>query len=1352
MRKLLSFLGLLVILVVFYQQILLVGCQIALYCFLPKTYSYQKIAWDKNILRIQGVTKEKNALSIDSIDLFHQDGSFHIKVVHPQCILATDKSRYISGFLLGLHRFFSIEIQNGVLELHKLRYYFSLLPKTNKKLELKLAMDPDPLYPALLTFHYYPTNQIGLSIKSQELKYLLPLMQLWGYCDKKNLSCQAGISIEANGSVSPTGYIQDINLKTIFTDVQIQHENKRWGCEQIEAELHAEKVRIEDLWDSYRGSFYIQNGSYALLSQEAEWQNRLLHVDVIITEQPKIILSGIAVNEKTAFPFILETTDIDRDQQEIKIQAAFSDLTDKSIQGSLTCKQIGKKGLIECDIQKFESRHLDWVMSCFALPEIKTSLSYEWQNCAAKIKTLFLGTTLQSVVLSHLQAKNLSLHSASNTFTIKNAQMEGEWDANTHRVVEGYCQLEQIKNLDITINYPSAEGAICAYVQGDFSTDLDDSLFLFPLTMDLVIHKDNLQVTGSILHVPFSAEAILLKPLVSLEKGIDLESFQGCIKLQELTEELYQPWLAKFLPNLTAKGKYQFKCLFDSNKVVIGVEGEAIHLNYFDKKMHIPKLSEFFLQYHNKRWGLHCPQLKGEFICKEDPYSFDAVLDGTYPQLNMQNLSLINPDISIKGAVHVCHQDMLNIKLQITEMQLKGKSLERPLLAEIDIHPESTTNKTVASLRSVSLPINKMLTLTDGTARLDLDSHTNQFCVTQGNMKICDDKTCYHLQVDSLIGAMDFLTDVHFVGSLHMEEKPIVQAEGIYRPGIDNWRVDCNLNLTDAEIGPLQLSIENTFTQYHFSCLGKDIAISGQKLSSDWHIDRIQVGPLAATAVFSVDEEQLYCKSMQGMICKEYPFLASGVFNWQTHAISGQVDFDDITVKSSPFICEYSLTQGLFSKKIDLIVEDLKSTNVWARLCCYSASYHRNAFESTIDFDLPPFHDIKIPIAWDSPIIGRLAIKKMPGVIQINGNVIPGNLLIHHQLVHHQSAAFALGNSCFTLNSECNLGNAPFWVALELAYTRAGVLTFSENAFTSGIQSCFTIGPSNCNISTIKGQACGLAADLEAKDRNHLFGTLQIDVTQCASFVPFIEQLIQPLQLEANLIYQGEISSEKCTGLLQADHLRIKGFSVEKFSAGIELSPKEIQIHDFKLFDRAGSVFAKTMRCKNIHEWELWIPEVEINSLHVDHVLKKSKSFIVEGVVKDIQAQLSNLRTLYALGQCRFQSFQKDRSFSKVPLDILSKIGLDLRSLMPVEGELEFKIQQNRCYLTRLAKASSKNGRYQLALSEKKNHASYIELDGSLFIDLNLKQKKLLKVVDSFTFTIRGTLDQPKYGLVLLKD
>ncbi|MGB7128282.1 MAG: hypothetical protein WBD50_04235 [Candidatus Rhabdochlamydia sp.] len=1344
-KKLFRTLGVLVFLALFYQQIILVSCKMALYCFLPKTFSYQKIAWDKNVLRVQGLIKEKNELSVDCIDLFYREGGFHIRILHPQYLADHKvKSQNILKVAVALSRFFSVEVHHGVLELNQLRYYFSLLPITHKKLELKLAMDPDPLYPALLTLQYSPDSRIYLGIKSQKVKHLLPLTQLVGYFNR-DLNYHAEMSVEASAAVKSDGYIQDIHVKTTLANVKVQQANKQFSCDQIEANLRAEGVYLKNLWHSFKGHFQLENGSYALLSQNLEWQNQLMHIeaDLWITDQSRAILSAIAVHEKASFPLILETTAIHKDQQGIGIKAIFSDPVDRSIQGSLEICQT-QEGIIEWDIQKFEHKHLDWARSCFSLPQIDSSISYEWRNCLAKIAMLFSDQVLQSINLTQFQAKDVSVNHSSHKFFIKDVQMQGKWDAVKSQIKEGLCQLQQVEGLNIVIEYPGSEEAICAHIQGDLSAMLGLPLAL-PLATDLMIHENKVEGLGSIVNMPFSAEAVFLKPL-SLEEG--LQPMQGCLKLEDLTEEQYKPWLAKFLPELILKGNYQLECSFDTDKVVIGVEANGVYLEHFYKTVDIPKVSKLFFQYQKGKWGLSCPRLEGKLSYKQDTYVFSTALDATYPQFHIQDLSLKTENFSIKADLLAQFQDLWNLQLQIVEIQKQEKNLiEGPISAEIAICPESKINlsnfKVIADLKNLSLPISSRFKLEEGMAQIELTSSTNALCITKANAKLTQAKKVFcNLQIDSLIGAIDSFS---FTGSLQIKELPIIQTQGVLlHPGVDKWQIDCNLGLANSKNWRVQLATEDLFKQYDFSCLAKGIAISGKKLSSQWHIDQIQSGSLMASGVFTSDEKTLHCKSLQGSY-EGYPFLASGIFDLQAHTICGQIDHNGFSLKSSPFVCEYSVEQGFFSKQIDLTLQNLKSSEILANIFCHSTSYQNKTWESTIDFSLPAFHNEQI--TWQQELIGSVEVKKMPGFIHLSGDLKQGDLNLAKQLVKYQNTTFSLKNTHFILNSELNLGEKPFWGALWFEHNQ-GAFEISDKPLQPGLKGYFSIESNKCKLHTIKGKACGITADLEAKETNHLQGTLRIHASDCASFIPLLEKVIQPLQLEAHFIYQGEIDEQGCRGFLQADQMEIKGVSVNKFSAGIEFSPKELQIYDFRLEDEAGSLFAKIMSCKNLNDWELWIPEVEIKQLQLDRVLKKAKPFVMDILIKDIQAQLSDLQTLHGLGQCRFQYLKQDQFF-EIPLEILSKIGLDLRSFMPVEGEFTFKLQESRCYLTQLAKTFSKNSHCKFALAKRKKHASYIGFDGSLSIDLELKQKKLLKFINPFTFTIRGNVDHPKYGLVL---
>jgi hypothetical protein len=81
-----------------------------------------------------------------------------------------------------------------------------------------------------------------------------------------------------------------------------------------------------------------------------------------------------------------------------------------------------------------------------------------------------------------------------------------------------------------------------------------------------------------------------------------------------------------------------------------------------------------------------------------------------------------------------------------------------------------------------------------------------------------------------------------------------------------------------------------------------------------------------------------------------------------------------------------------------------------------------------------------------------------------------------------------------------------------------------------------------------------------------------------------------------------------------------------------------------------------------------------------------------------------------------------------------------------VQGELEVDLHGDRLYLTALKDAFSEGKRSEFYLAPGRS-SSYIGLDGKMHIDLKMRQDVTLKVTEACVLTIRGTLDNPRYGL-----
>ena len=97
---------------------------------------------------------------------------------------------------------------------------------------------------------------------------------------------------------------------------------------------------------------------------------------------------------------------------------------------------------------------------------------------------------------------------------------------------------------------------------------------------------------------------------------------------------------------------------------------------------------------------------------------------------------------------------------------------------------------------------------------------------------------------------------------------------------------------------------------------------------------------------------------------------------------------------------------------------------------------------------------------------------------------------------------------------------------------------------------------------------------------------------------------------------------------------------------------------------------------------------------------------------------------------------------------MIKNLGLDPGLLTPVQGEVEFDLKGDKLYLVGLKNTFSQAKRSEFYLAPERK-LSYIDLEGKMHIDLRMQQDVALKLTEPFVLTIRGTLDNPRYGLEL---
>jgi hypothetical protein len=133
-----------------------------------------------------------------------------------------------------------------------------------------------------------------------------------------------------------------------------------------------------------------------------------------------------------------------------------------------------------------------------------------------------------------------------------------------------------------------------------------------------------------------------------------------------------------------------------------------------------------------------------------------------------------------------------------------------------------------------------------------------------------------------------------------------------------------------------------------------------------------------------------------------------------------------------------------------------------------------------------------------------------------------------------------------------------------------------------------------------------------------------------------------------------------------------------------------------------------------------------------------------------IHADLQDSHSLKGSGKLTFTNhIKKESTLLDVPLDMIKNLGLDPHLLTPIQGEVELELQGDKIYLVNLKDAFSEAKRSEFYLPPGRD-LSYIDFDGKMRIDLKMRQDVALKLTEPFILTIRGTLDNPRYGLNLL--
>jgi len=505
--------------------------------------------------------------------------------------------------------------------------------------------------------------------------------------------------------------------------------------------------------------------------------------------------------------------------------------------------------------------------------------------------------------------------------------------------------------------------------------------------------------------------------------------------------------------------------------------------------------------------------------------------------------------------------------------------------------------------------------------------------------------------------------------------------------------------------------------------------------------------------------------------------------------------------------CYYSSKQGISVEGLEVEIPTGKGVEKY-RLgrFSYDLKHQKILFEG-FDFSLPPerlpwiaelagnlfpgkVHPTTVDwveaIKQNEPLEGRISLEVYPDNIWVNLSLKDGSYYFSDKQFHLKN--FLLFYNPLELNiwTKVFYRDNYHWVHLltDSKTMSHGTLAISERELSlnspAGYDSLVADwerqrGKGWC-VSTIQGNFHGVHMNLRAStvrdfsDQIELEGQIDLDANRVYSLLGGgLTRIMDRLSILGGYTLEGAISIPKSdfskfsfSGKFTGSDFRFAGVELASLSSDLSYHPDHISFSDLCVKDWAGQLSigqADFMRRRN--KWmlqcdNLTLEDVRISRLKSPWTQWKPKDkplyrslFIRNLDLNHLQANLDDLTSLQGSGILEFTNLPKRTLFTNllfIPTEITARIGLDLTSLIPVRGTIDYEIKEGKIYFNEFKNMFTNGKRSRFYLAE--GTTAYVDFDGNLNMKLKMKQYSLLmKLAEFFTISVKGTLRHPTYTL-----
>ncbi|MBM3193623.1 MAG: hypothetical protein FJZ59_05270 [Chlamydiae bacterium] len=302
----------------------------------------------------------------------------------------------------------------------------------------------------------------------------------------------------------------------------------------------------------------------------------------------------------------------------------------------------------------------------------------------------------------------------------------------------------------------------------------------------------------------------------------------------------------------------------------------------------------------------------------------------------------------------------------------------------------------------------------------------------------------------------------------------------------------------------------------------------------------------------------------------------------------------------------------------------------------------------------------------------------------------------------------------------------------------------------------------SCHIQKMQGNLFGLDFEFLPinKMEDFLFiGDIKIDADLLAKALgPDVKELVEELKFHKGYELKGELQINKDNlkesyfeGYLKGRDFDFAGYLLKTLLSEIRIDQKGATLKDLLISDEGVTVSIPELviEASQKGDLSLHIKEIEINELRPSllkkkHTHQRLKPFCIKTMVfQDVSGYLADTKTFTGRGSLTFNNtFKEGHNLLDIPIEIISRLGLDIGLLVPIQGEIDYVIKNGKIVFTKLKNSFSESKRSYFYLWNKTE--SYLDFDGNMHIDIRMKQYVLFKITELFILSIQGSLDKPK--------